>query len=417
MSDRDSVLQEFMAISGVGEEARAKFYLEAANWELSLALSGFFEGGDSQDDEDFGEVSGPPPLTSEASTNASDSASANASSNSSSKKPSASSSSRKIGRIHDFASAGSSGASKDDDDEDDDEDKQAFFAGGGAHGGSGQQVLGPTGKKKDPTKMIEDLFKAAKDAGAEEVDPGAPVKKKSTSAFKGQGFRLGQTETDHETIGSPLVSEPPPAEDLEVTLKMWKNGFSLDDGQLRTYEDPDNRDFLRSIQRGEIPNELIRMARGGEVGLNMEDHRQEEFVAPKQKFKAFGCGGQRLGSPDAGGGSSSSSSVAPTAAAAAAAAAPTPEVAASGEFFINVDDSAPTTNLQIRLADGSRLVGRFNHTHSVGDLRTFIVGSRPQYATANFVMMTTFPNKELTDEKLTLTEANLLNAVIVMRVK
>ena len=48
MSDRDSVLQEFMAISGVGEEARAKFYLEAANWELSLALSGFFEGGDSQ---------------------------------------------------------------------------------------------------------------------------------------------------------------------------------------------------------------------------------------------------------------------------------------------------------------------------------------------------------------------------------
>ena len=48
MSDRDSVLQEFMAISGVGDEARAKFYLEAANWELSLALSGFFEGGDSQ---------------------------------------------------------------------------------------------------------------------------------------------------------------------------------------------------------------------------------------------------------------------------------------------------------------------------------------------------------------------------------
>ena len=37
-----------MAISGVGDEERAKFYLEAANWELSLALSGFFEGGGSQ---------------------------------------------------------------------------------------------------------------------------------------------------------------------------------------------------------------------------------------------------------------------------------------------------------------------------------------------------------------------------------
>ena len=45
MSDRENILSEFMAISGVGEEDRAKFYLEAANWELSLALSGYFEGG------------------------------------------------------------------------------------------------------------------------------------------------------------------------------------------------------------------------------------------------------------------------------------------------------------------------------------------------------------------------------------
>ena len=30
--------------------------------------------------------------------------------------------------------------------------------------------------------MIEDLFKAAKDAGAEEVDPSAPAAKKSSNA-------------------------------------------------------------------------------------------------------------------------------------------------------------------------------------------------------------------------------------------
>ena len=106
-------------------------------------------------------------------------------------------------------------------------------------------------------------------------------------------------------MGAPLASQPAPAEDVEVTLKMWKNGFSVDDGQLRPFDDPDNRDFLRSIQRGEIPNELIRMARGGQVGLNMEDHREEEYVQPKQKFKAFHGAGQRLGSPDVGGGSGS----------------------------------------------------------------------------------------------------------------
>ena len=215
-------------------------------------------------------------------------------------------------------------------------------------------------------------------------------------------------------MGTPLASEPPPVEDIEVTLKMWKGGFSVDDGELRSYDDPNNRDFLRSIQRGEIPNELIRMARGGEVGLNMEDHRQEEYVAPKQKFKAFQCAGQRLGSPDVGGSSAALSTAAPPAPPAGAASA---DVAGSGEFFLHVDESAPTTNLQIRLADGTRLVGKFNHTHTVGDIRTYIVGSRPQYSGATFAIMTTFPNKELTDEKLSLTDANLLNAVIVMRLK
>lgn len=415
MSERDGILQEFMAVSGVGEEARAKFYLEAANWELALALSGFFEGGGDDDimDEDIADLPPPP------SANAPPSNTSNNAESDPSKKPAAaggSSSRSRIGRIHDFSSSSAGASGGNDDDEDD--DKQAFYAGGGGgQGGSGQQVLGPAGKKKDPNKMIEDLFKAAKDAGAEEVDPSSiPAKKAGSSAFKGQGFRLGQTEDDHESVGTPLTSQPAPAEDIEVTLKMWKNGFSLDDGQIRPYDDPDNRDFLRSIQRGEIPNELIRMARGGEVGLNMEDHRQEEFVAAKQKFKAFGCSGQRLGSPDVGGGSGSATAAATASAAATVSAAPA-DPSASGEFFLNVDDSAPTTSLQIRLADGSRLVAKFNHTHSVADIRTYIVGSRPQYAAANFVIMTTFPNKELTDETISIADANLLNAVIVMRVK
>ena len=73
-------------------------------------------------------------------------------------------SSRKIGRIHDFSSNSSAPKNDDDDEDDGEDDKQAFYAGGGAHGGSGQQVLGPAGKKKDPNKMIEELFKVMKDS-------------------------------------------------------------------------------------------------------------------------------------------------------------------------------------------------------------------------------------------------------------
>lgn len=53
----------------------------------------------------------------------------------------------------------------------------------------------------------------------------------------------------------------------------------------------------------------------------------------------------------------------------------------------------------------------------MSDIRQFLVSARPAMAATEFVLMTTFPNKELTDEDQTLKDANLLNAVIVQRLK
>ena len=41
--------------------------------------------------------------------------------------------------------------------------------------------------------------------------------------------------------------------------------------------------------------ELVKNAKGGEVYINMEDHRQEVYAAPKQKLKAFQGVGNTLG--------------------------------------------------------------------------------------------------------------------------
>ena len=41
-----------------------------------------------------------------------------------------------------------------------------------------------------------------------------------------------------------------------------------------------------------------------------------------------------------------------------------------------VDESKPTTSLQLRLADGSRMVARFNHSQTVAHIRRFIAASR-----------------------------------------
>lgn len=37
-----------------------------------------------------------------------------------------------------------------------------------------------------------------------------------------------------------------------------------------------------------------------------------------------------------------------------------------------VDQSQPHTMIQIRLADGSRLSGHFNLSHTVGDIRNYV---------------------------------------------
>jgi len=45
----------------------------------------------------------------------------------------------------------------------------------------------------------------------------------------------------------------------------------------------------------EVPRELIRNSRGGEVNLNMEDHREHEYVKPKVSTRAFTGAGHTLG--------------------------------------------------------------------------------------------------------------------------
>ena len=37
---------------------------------------------------------------------------------------------------------------------------------------------------------------------------------------------------------------------VEKVLKLWKDGFSVDDGPLRGYNEAENEQFLNSIKKG-----------------------------------------------------------------------------------------------------------------------------------------------------------------------
>ncbi|GFO22492.1 nsfl1 cofactor p47 [Plakobranchus ocellatus] len=375
MADHESLIEQFVGVTGT-EASRARFYLESAAWDVELAISTFFEGGENNENsvdraEDFEDVSMPTDSTAQQAT---DSSSKN--------------------RVQTFSNMYV-------DPDSSDEEGQAYYAGGSDR--SGQQVLGPP-KKKDANKLVESLFKSAREHGAEEKREEDQPSISNRPTFVGAGYRLGETPEDTQVVAGH--SRPAPQQQVDKKLKLWKNGFSVDDGPLRDFNSPENKQFLDSIARGEVPQELIREAHGGEVNLDMEDHRAEEYVKPKVKVKAFSGAGHMLGSEEP-------NSFSPTPNVVSA----NPPAGDRSAPTIVVDDKKPTTNVQLRLADGKRLVLKLNHSHRVSDIRQHIVTSNPQYAQSNFSLMTTFPNKELTDETQTIEEAKLINAVVVQRMK
>lgn len=79
------------------------------------------------------------------------------------------------------------------------------------------------------------------------------------------------------------------------------------------------------------------------------------------------------------------------------------------------NESLPTTSIQIRLADGSRLVHRFNESSTVGDIRQFVRMARPEYEALEFQILAGFPSQLLNVESVSLKDANLLNASVTVK--
>jgi len=293
------------------------------------------------------------------------------------------------------------------DSSDDDDQKQAFYAGGSQS--SGQQVLGPP-KKRD--ELVAEMFKKAREHGAQEVSvqpgSGGPsfFTKKQSGHFSGTGYKLGEKENDTEVVGEAGNADGEESDVREVVLRLWSTGFTVDGGQLRSYQDPANMEFLNYVKRGEVPRELIRDYKGQEVQLTMEDRRTEDYVPPRQATRAFSGQGQMLGSP------------APATIGSTVAVSENDRQAneVAARTSLPLTEGEAVTNIQFRLMDGTRLVAQFNPSHTVHDLHSYINTARPQYASSNYVLAL-FPNKELSEKEQTIQQANLFNSALIQKVK
>jgi UBX domain-containing protein 1 len=259
--------------------------------------------------------------------------------------------------------------------------------------------------------MVSEVFKQAQSGHMEQFDSSQENDSSYFRSFSGTGYRLGQTEDDSVAIASSSKGKKAEEPDT-VTVKVFRQGFTVDDGELRSYEDPRNREFFESITRNEIPQEL-RKQNKAMVHVNVENHLGEDYVKQAPRFKAFSGSGNVLGSPAP----VVTSEISTTTSGTGNVQASNAENEAKASSDLNVNQSEPTTMISIRLNDGTRISARFNLTHTIQDIRQFIVTARPEYSGRNFSLLTTFPNKELTDQSQTIQQAGLQNAAILQRLK
>ncbi|XP_001952475.1 NSFL1 cofactor p47 [Acyrthosiphon pisum] len=398
-SEQSNKVNEFAGITNVDLE-RAKFYLESAAWSMDAALASFYDEG--TDDEppsgNAGQSSSRPPAASNRDV------------------PIASISSYKPvakpkkwqpqSRIMTFSSLKNA---ESEDKDSDDEEGQRFYAGGSIT--SGQQVIGPPRNNAD---VITDMFQTAQKYASTSAPSGSSSSTHDSGAsnFFGTGYKLGQTENDTEVIPSPNATTKRSSNQEEVVLKVWKEGFTINDGELHSIDRPENREFLLLVARGEeIPPLLLKEANVSsedELHVSVEDHRYEEYVPSKPKKKIFGGSGNLLGSP------------APDVVGIEVPKEVTSDSGVANEVnaraVVPLTPDAPTTPLQIRLVDGTRIVATFNHSHTIGDIRRYIIAARASFASTPFKLQSSYPPKTLDNNDQTLSEAGLLNTVIFQRI-
>ncbi|KAJ2766707.1 protein phosphatase regulator [Coemansia nantahalensis] len=182
-------------------------------------------------------------------------------------------------------------------------------------------------------------------------------------------------------------------------LTFWRNGFSIGDGPLYSLEDPANRQNLDAILQGRAPLDILNVRPGQHVEMKIAVRRGEDYAPPPPPpAQPFAGRGQRLG------GISTPIASAP---------APAPAPAAAPEPIV-LDPAQPTVQVQIRLADGSRLVARVNPSHTVAALRAHILAQRPGAAARGFALRSVMPPKVL-DDATTIADAGIANATVAQQ--
>lgn len=317
-----------------------------------------------------------------------------------------------------------------------------YFAGGSER--SGQMIQGPAGEGNDGSEAVGNMMNEIvnmskryseqyrKDLESSQPNHDTESKGRVANQFRGSGYTLGDEKSSSSSSSSNdnnnndnnnpssssskvdnASSNKKEEEILEkCELTFWRNGFQVNDGEFRSLEEPENRTFLTDVMRGVVPLELRRKLKANnQVDIAIIDKRNVDYDRKKHLVpKPFQGHGNMLGSPtpkiidnDSGEKMNISQPGTPI----------NNNNTHSSPTQLEVDFDLPITNIQVRMGDGSKLILKANHTHTIGDIRKLVQASCPNGP--EFTLRTVFPPKEITDDSATLEDAKLLNAAIIQK--
>ncbi|KAI0401986.1 hypothetical protein F4802DRAFT_392374 [Xylaria palmicola] len=394
--DHDALTSQFVSMTGAGID-QATNYLTAGNWNLETAIEAYF----ADDDEENATApaaadaeAAPPDYTGPRTLDGRPAPQSASAASSSSKRPQ-----KKKGLATLSSLGGGSGHNHDDDDDDDGDDDATHrdtYAGGEK---SGLAVQDPS-QGVDPRRIINDLLSKAK-SNARRPETSAPAGPSTSASFRGSGQTLGGEGAESRVIPDPVGSvnraRPQNSEPQQRALHLWRDGFSIDDGELHRFDDPRNAEDLRMIQAGRAPLHLMNVRYDEPIDVKLQQHNEDYRQLPKV-YRPFGGEGRRLGSPVPG--ESVATTLPPTSTPSSSAATSSAAAAPS----TSVDESQPTVTIRIQMPDGARLPARFNTTQTVNDIYELISRASPELRAGGWVLATTFPNKDHTDKDLVIGE-------------
>ncbi|KAG1359057.1 putative Plant UBX domain-containing protein 5 [Cocos nucifera] len=241
-AEETSLVETFISITSATPE-EARFFLESHNWLLNSAIHSFYEtspsspfdphpaqprigeggggededgaGGDDDDDEDYvPENDVPPPVAMPV---------VRSTGSRGEKRPAAKASGSRS-TIRTLADLNRRSGPESDSDSD---GPQEYYTGGEK---SGMLVQDPSKDGHD----VDAIFEQARRMGAMQ-GPFEPQPASSSRSFTGTGRLLS---------GETVPSAPQQPQNVIHTIYFWTNGFTVNDGPLRRFDDPENASFL-----------------------------------------------------------------------------------------------------------------------------------------------------------------------------